>query len=231
MRIPKFLIVVLSLFVINPSLNAATILGKATIYKSSGIETYPLISGNKMAYEHKALIKFPGGTLITDKGTILEAFDEGEQIPFWIEKGDIYFRFLPEKVRVSFKTMQGEISTPRAVTTIGSIIVGGVIVTDKDTRLEVNEGSLDVLTSIDHTIGSVSGAPLERTSDGLTRVNAGQAIILAKKPVAEEQDNEASPPGKPEDRPPAPPTSPSDGKPDDRPIGKPGDRPSGQQQN
>jgi len=59
----------------------------------------------------------------------------------------------------------------------------------------------------------------------LTRVNAGQAIILAKKPVAEEQDNEASPPGQPEDRPPGPPSDPGGGNPDDRPIGKPGDRP------
>jgi len=225
MRIPKFLIFVLTLFVISPPLYAANILGKAVVYKTFGIETYPLISGNKISYEYEALIKIPGGTLITDKGTILEAFDEGEHIPFRIERGGIYFRILPEKVSVSFITHQGEISTPKAVTTIDSIVAGGVIVTDKDTRLEVNEGSLDVLTSNDHTIGSVSGAPLERTSDGLTRVNAGQAIILAKKPVAEEQDNEASPPGQPEDRPPGPPSDPGGGKPDDRPIGNPGDRP------
>ena len=36
-----FLIVVLALLLISPPLYAATILGKAAVYTSSGIETYP----------------------------------------------------------------------------------------------------------------------------------------------------------------------------------------------
>ncbi|MGB7293152.1 MAG: hypothetical protein WBD99_13345 [Thermodesulfobacteriota bacterium] len=220
-----FLLFVSALLLIETPADAATILGKAAIYTSSGIQTYPLVSGDKMAFEYEALIKVPGGTLITDKGTVLEALGEGEQIPFHVEKGNIHFRILPEKARISFKTSQGEISLPKAVAMGNSVIAGGITVTDEYTKLEVNEGSLDVLTSDGSNIESVNGDPLETTSDGSTMISAGQSIILAKKPIAEEQDNEASPVGKPEDRPPA---HAGQGKPDNPPShapGKPDDRP------
>lgn len=218
------LLVVLALLLGSPSVKADTILGKAAIYTSSGIKTYPVVSGDKMAFEYEALIKVPGGTLITDKGTVLEALGEGEQIPFHVEKGNIHFRILPEKARISFKTSQGEISPPKAVAMGNSVIAGGITVSDEFTKLEVNEGSLDVLTSDSSNLQSVNGDPLETMTDGSTRINAGQSIILAKKPVAEEQDNEASPVGKPEDRPPAH-AKDDVGAPPDSPPGKPGDRP------
>ena len=225
------LLVVLALLLGSLSVKADTILGKAAIYTSSGIQTYPLVSGDKMAFEYEALIKVPGGTLTTDKGTVLEALGEGGQIPFNVEKGNIHFRILPEKARISFKTLQGEISPPKTVAIGNSVIAGGITVTDEYTKLEVNEGSLDVSTSDSSSIESVNGDPLERTSYGLTRINAGQSIILAKKPVAEEQDHEASPIKQPEDRPPAhakdgvgaPPESPP-GRPEDRPVKKGHDR-------
>jgi hypothetical protein len=193
------LLVVLALLLGSPSVKADTILGKAALYTSSGIRTYPLVSGDKMAFEYEALIKVPGGTLMTDKGTVLEAVGEGQQIPFHVEKGNIHFRILPEKARISFRTSQGEISPPKALAMGNSIIAGGITVTDEYTKLEVNEGSLDVLTSDSSNLESVNGDLLETMSDGSTRINAGQSIILAKKPkpVAEEADPNASPVGGP----------------------------------
>ena len=47
MRISEYLLFVLAVLFINSPLNAATILGKAAIYTSSGIKTYPLVPGNK----------------------------------------------------------------------------------------------------------------------------------------------------------------------------------------
>jgi len=227
------LLVVFALLLGGSSVKADTILGKTAIYTSSGIQTYPLVSGDKMAFEYEALIKVPGGTLITDKGTVLEALGEGEQIPFHVEKGNIHFRILPEKARISFRTSQGEISPPKAVAMGNSVIAGGITVTDEYTKLELNEGSLDVLTSDSSNIESANGDPLETTFYGSTRINAGQSIILAKKPkpVAEEADHEASPVGAPEDRPPGhakdgvggPPDSPP-GKPEDRPVKRGQDR-------
>lgn len=166
MKIPKYLLFVLAFLFINSPLNAATILGKAAIYTSSGIKTYPLVSGIKVTYEYESLIKITGGTLIADKGTVLEALDEGEQIAFQVEKGSIYFRILPDKVRVSFKTQQGEVFSPKAALASNTLITGRITVTDKDTIVEVNEGSLEALTS-----------------RGLARINAGQRINLAQAEV------------------------------------------------
>ncbi len=167
MKILKYLLFILAFLLVNlETLNAATILGKAAIYTSSGIKTYPLVSGNKVTYEYESLIKISGGTLIADKETVLEALDEGEQIVFQIEKGNIYFRLQPHKVRVSFKTQQGEVFSPKVALTSNTIITGRIMVTDKDTIVEVGEGSLEALTS-----------------KGLTRINAGQKINLAQAEV------------------------------------------------
>ncbi|MBI2485752.1 MAG: hypothetical protein HYW01_02095 [Deltaproteobacteria bacterium] len=164
-KYPEYFSFVLALLLINLEVaGAATLLGKVAVYSSSSYpETYPLVSGNKMTYEHKALIKVTGGTLIADKGTVLEALDEGERITFQVEKGSIYFRILPDKVRVSFRTQQGEIFSPKVVPASSSIITGRITVTDKDTIVEVSEGSLEALTS-----------------KGLTKVNTGQKINLAQ---------------------------------------------------
>src|ERR1700757_375427 len=148
MKIPKYLLLVLALLSINlQTLSAATILGKVAVYTSaSGTQTYPLVSGNKMYYENnKALVKITGGTLIADEGTIFEALDKGEQIAFQVEKGSIYFRILPSKIRVSFKTPQGEVSTPKVIPASNSIITGRIMVNDKGTIVEVNEGTLETL--------------------------------------------------------------------------------------
>jgi hypothetical protein len=170
MKIPKYLLLALTLLLINlETLNAATILGKVAIYTSaSGTQTYPLVSGNKMYYGNKALIKITGGTLIADEGTIFEALDKGEQIAFQVEKGSIYFRILPNKIRVSFKTPQGEVSTPKAVPASNSTITGRIMVNDKGTILEVNEGTLEA-----------------SNSKGLTSINAGRKINLAQANIAQ----------------------------------------------
>ena len=167
MKILKYLLFILAFLLVNlETLNAATILGKAAIYTSSGIKTYPLVSGNKVTYEYESLIKISGGTLIADKETVLEALDEGERIAFQVEKGSIYFRILPDKVRVSFKTQQGEVFSPKVALASNTLITGRITVTDKDTIVEVGEGSLEALTP-----------------RGLARINAGQRINLAQAEV------------------------------------------------
>ncbi|HZX14915.1 MAG TPA: hypothetical protein VFF49_11020 [Thermodesulfobacteriota bacterium] len=167
MKILKYFLFILAFLLVNlETPNAATILGKVAIYTSPGIKTYPLVSGNKVTYEYESLIKITGGTLIADKGTVLKALDEGEQIAFQVEKGSIYFRILPDKVRVSFKTQQGEVFSPKVALASNTLITGRIMVTDKDTIVEVGEGSLEALTS-----------------KGLTRINAGQKINLAQAEV------------------------------------------------
>ncbi|MBI4228234.1 MAG: hypothetical protein HY693_00790 [Deltaproteobacteria bacterium] len=148
MKIYKTIAFTLALIVMNVGFaSAATVLGKVAILASpSKPEIYPLVSGNKMTYEHKALIRINGGTLVAERGTILEAFDEGNKIIFQIEKGVINFRIQPHKTIVSFNTKDGVIFSPEIVRANESIIEGRIVVTESETILELSEGTLEALT-------------------------------------------------------------------------------------
>ncbi|MEE9239523.1 MAG: hypothetical protein V3U58_08165 [Thermodesulfobacteriota bacterium] len=171
MRIYAHLFFVLAfLFLGIKPLGASTILGKVVVYSSpSHPKVYPLISGNKITYDHKALIRIAGGTLIADKGTVLKALDEVGQTLFQIEEGNIYFRLKPEKARVSFKSKHGEIFSPKVVLASNSITSGRIVVRDNDTLVEVSEGVLKAVRS-----------------GGLTEINAGEKIILTQATIEEE---------------------------------------------
>src|SRR5713101_3390296 len=99
MKTFRYISIVLSflffLFINFPSLNAASILRKVTVNTSAGIQTYHLVTNNKMTYEDETLIKIPGGMLKTDREAVIEALDKADPITFRIEKGEIYFRFFP----------------------------------------------------------------------------------------------------------------------------------------
>ncbi|HEX9665650.1 MAG TPA: hypothetical protein VGA95_03735 [Thermodesulfobacteriota bacterium] len=165
------LLVVLTLLLINAPLHAATILGKVAIFTSpSKPEIYPLVSGNKMTYDHKALIRINGGTLVAEKGTILEAFDEGNKVIFQIEKGIINFRIQPHKTIVSFNTKDGVIFSPEIVRANESIIEGRIVVTETDTILELSEGTLEVLTP-----------------QGPRTIKAGERFLLAQAVIDESE--------------------------------------------
>jgi hypothetical protein len=176
MRVSKYFLFALSILLLNlETLDAATILGKVAIYfppsnTDSGIRTYPLVSGNKMNFDYKAAIKIVGGTIVADKGTVLQAFDKGEQIAFQVDKGTIYFRILPSKIRVSFKTPHGEVSSPKVAQASNSTITGKIVVADKDSTVEIDEGTLEVIGSN----GSVT-----------SEINAGEGIQLAQAEVDE----------------------------------------------
>jgi len=186
-------LVAVFLFINLETLNAATILGKIAAYSSpSHPDTYPLVSGNKVTCEYRTLIKINGGTLIADRGTVFNVFDEGEQVAFHIDKGSISFRLLPQEVLVSFKTLPGEISSPRVAPASSSVIEGKITVSDKYTILEIAEGSLDVLPSDNYSIKEINGGLLEKTPRGLTKVNAGQRVILAQAEVEETDKNETT---------------------------------------
>lgn len=151
--------------------NAATVLGKVSVYTSSSShpEIFPLVSGNKMAYKQQAFIRISGGTLVADKGSVFEALDEGETITFQVERGSIYFRLLPSNVRVSFKTPQGVISSPLIAPASVSIIEGKIDVSQDKTSLEVSQGALEALDY-----------------QGISKkVNAGEKLFLAQANIAQ----------------------------------------------
>lgn len=165
--IPLF---VLLAFLVNVGFaNSSGILGSVMIYTpSSGTENYPLISGNKMAYDYKALIKVSGGTLVADSGTVIETMKEGETVAFKVDKGKIYFQLLPHKVRVSFKTRQGDIFMPAVVPASTSLIEGRIVVSENNTKIELTEGTLEA-----------------QTSKGFTKINAGREILLAQAEISD----------------------------------------------
>ncbi|MER3446516.1 MAG: hypothetical protein C4291_06560 [Candidatus Dadabacteria bacterium] len=198
MKITRYFLFALSILLLNlEALNAATLLGKVAIYSPSsntdtGVETYPLVSGNKMSLDHKALIKIAGGTLIADEGTVFTAFDKGELITFQVEKGGIYFRLIPHKQRISLKVLQGEIFSPKIASASSSIIAGRMVANDKKTLVEVSEGSsLEVLPSDGYSVIDISdGKSKELSSNELTKINAGQKIILAQANIGSNENRD-----------------------------------------
>ncbi|MDA2919006.1 hypothetical protein MYX76_05850 [Desulfobacterota bacterium AH_259_B03_O07] len=165
MKITKYLFFIIVALLINlQALNAASLLGKVAVYTSpSNPEIFPLVSGNRMSYGHRALIRISGGTFIAEKGTVLEAIDEGEKVIFQIEKGILNFRFQPHKTIVSFNTKDGVISPPKIVKANSSIVEGRIVVSENSTVLDLSEGTLAALSS-----------------KGLTEISAGKKIILAQ---------------------------------------------------
>ncbi len=171
MKIYRFISLILAFLLINLQIaNAASVLGKISVYTSpsSRPEVFPLVSGNRVAYENPAIVKINGGTLLTGKGTSFETLEEGETVVFRVGRGDIYFRLLPDKVRVSFKTGGGDIFSPKVALTSNSVIEGRINVGDRGTMVEVTKGSLEV-----------------ETQEGISRINEGEKRFLAQADIAQ----------------------------------------------
>ncbi|GBD39703.1 hypothetical protein HRbin37_01988 [bacterium HR37] len=185
---PFYLLFLIIPFLSFTSLDAATILGRVAVYSSpSNMETYPLLSGNRVSYKHRAIIKVRGGTLVAEEGTSLLPVDEGERIGFGIEKGKLYFKILPGKGALSFKTAHGEFLTPRVARASVGGIEGGIAVDDNSTVVELSEGSLDVVVPKE-------GIKVVKISDGRSvslspyetiRVEAGERLLLAQAELAQ----------------------------------------------
>jgi len=159
--------------------NAATFLGKVAtdgkveivgegtntlLHPSS---TYPLIADSELiTHEGRGLIKLSGGTVVTSPGSLVQALEEGDRVILFIKKGEILYRLSPYKANVSFRTLDGE-AHPRKEGLIrastDSLNAGRISVIDGKTMVEVDEGSLQVVTP-----------------KGATTVSAGQSLLLAQ---------------------------------------------------
>jgi hypothetical protein len=159
------------LFIAFGSASADTLLGKATLLRADGkTDVYPVVSGKKIAYTDKALIRLAGATFVAEEGSVLEVVDQGGNLDVDIEKGVIHFRIQPHKAVISFVTKDGSFDTPRVVTASASVIEGTITVNKEGTTVELADGSVSVLTT-----------------DGLKTINAGEGIVLAQSdPGAEE---------------------------------------------
>jgi hypothetical protein len=158
------------LFIAFGSASADTLLGKATLLRANGkTDVYPVVSGKKIAYTDKALIRLAGATFVAEEGSVLEVVDRGGNLDVDIEKGVIHFRIQPHKALISFVTRDGSFDTPRVVTAASTVIEGTITVNDKWTRVELADGSVSVLTA-----------------DGLKTIKAGEGIVLAQSEINEE---------------------------------------------
>lgn len=171
------------LFITLGTASADTLLGKVTLLRADGrTDIYPVVSGKKIAYSEKALIRLPGATLVAEEGAVLEVADQSGGFDVGIEKGVIHFRIQPQKAVISFITRDGSFDTPRIVTASSGVIEGTIKVDDKGTTLEMADGSVSVLTT-----------------DGVRTINAGEDIVLAQSNIdsetpAETEDADANVP-------------------------------------
>ncbi len=162
-----FCIAVALLFISLEIASAETLLGKVTLLGADGrTDVYPVVSGKKIAYGEKALIRLAGATFVAEEGSALEVIDQGEQLGIDIEKGVVHFRIQPHRTVISFVTKDGSFDTPRVVTADTSVIEGTITVNEKGTTVELADGSVAALTT-----------------DGLRTVNAGERIQLAQSQV------------------------------------------------
>ncbi len=164
-----FIITSLLFININPT-SADTLLGRVTLISTDGkTDLYELSSGDKLTYGQKALIRTTGATFMTEKGTELEVLGQRGNLTLQIEKGIIHFRIQPHKALVSFNTKNGDFATPRIVKASTSIVEGSIMVNEKETILELSEGSLQALTD-----------------KGVETVKAGDKLLIVSQGTLEE---------------------------------------------
>jgi hypothetical protein len=176
-RFIGFLLV--SLLIINQSY-AASMIGKVLEYKSTNKnpQVHPLFDGDIIQKANKYILRLSGATLVADSNTDVQVLDEYGVRVFKINKGLIRFRVSPHKIRVSFRTPQGEVFSPELVKASSNIIDGKITVKD-NTIVELNEGSLQALTL-----------------NGITEIESGQGVILSQADIAQsdlEQEDETTP--------------------------------------
>lgn len=148
---------------------AADVLGKVMVYdgNDSNSEIYPLVSGEKLSFADRSVIKFAGGTLLADSGAVIEASENGGVMVFRIAKGDVSFKILPENIRVAFLTPQAELRTPQVVKT-SSNMISGVLMVNTTTVVKVIEGEMDAVTM-----------------SGIRVIKAGEAFVLSDREISQ----------------------------------------------
>lgn len=158
------------LFMIPAVSSAEALLGKVTLVGTDGrTDVYPLVSGGKIAYGQKALLRVTGGTFVVEEGSDLIVAGQEKQLAFRIENGIVHFRIQPQKAVIAFNTKNGNFKTPGVVKAASSIIEGTITVNEKETVLELSEGSMQALTT-----------------EGIETVNAGDRMLLVAQAVIDE---------------------------------------------
>ncbi|MGQ0792533.1 MAG: hypothetical protein ACT4NX_00390 [Deltaproteobacteria bacterium] len=184
MNLQKLISLFLVFLIMNLEVHAASILGKVAVYTGpSKSEIVPLISGNKMSYQHKTLVRINGGTLVADAGTVFEALDEGDRITFKIERGSLYLRVAPEKGRVAVRTPLGDVTSPAVALASNSVVSGEVIVSGKQTTIEVSEGTLELTPSRNGvSVVKFNEGKSERVAPrgGVIKISEGDRIVVAQ---------------------------------------------------
>lgn len=150
--------IVLCVFTAGP-VSADTLLGNVTIVGASGKkEVFPVVSGDKISYPDRALIRITGGTFVAEKGSKLSVAEDGQLLNLRIDSGTVHFRIQPEKAVISFVTRDGTLSTPEVLKASQSFIEGTVMVTPDGTVVELSDGQLALATAE----GPVTVEPGER---------------------------------------------------------------------
>ncbi len=152
------------LFITFGSASADTLLGRVTLIRDDGkTDVYPVVSGKRISYAEKSLIRLSGATFVAEGGSALEVLDRGEEFEIGIERGIVHFRIQPQRAVISFVTTDGRFDTPKVVTAGTSMIEGTITVDKNGTAVELADGSFSVLTP-----------------EGLKTVNAGERIVIAQ---------------------------------------------------
>ena len=142
-RFISFLLV--SLLIVNQAY-AASMIGKVFEYNINpkNPQVHPLFDGDRIQKGNKYMLRLNGATMVVDSNTDVQVLDEYGVKVFKINKGIIRFRVSPHKIRISFRTPQGEVFSPEIVKASSNIIDGQITVKD-NTIVELN-----VLTKVKH---------------------------------------------------------------------------------
>ncbi len=165
-RVLSFLLA--SLLIVNQSF-AASMIGKVFEYNQNpkNPNVHPVFDGDRIKRGNRYMMRLNGATLVADSNTDLHVSEEHGVTVFKINEGVIRFRLKPEKIRISFRTPQGEVFSPEVVKASNNIIDGQITVKD-NTIVELNEGNLQALTL-----------------NGITDIESGQGVILAQAEIAQ----------------------------------------------
>lgn len=150
--------IVLCVFTAGP-VSAEALLGNVTIVGANGKkEVFPVVSGDEISYQDRALIRITGGTFVAEKGSKLSVAEDGRLLNLRIDSGTVHFRIQPEKAVISFVTKDGTLATPEVLKASQSFIEGTVMVTPDGTVVELSDGELALATAE----GPVTVEPGER---------------------------------------------------------------------
>ncbi len=163
------------LFMINQTY-AAAMIGKLYVYNINpkNPQVHPIFEGDRIKQGNKYVLRLNGATMVADSNTDVQILDEHGVKIVKIASGIIRFRVSPQKIRISFRTPQGEVFTPEVIKASTNIIDGQITVKD-NTIVELNEGTLEALTL-----------------NGVTKIESGEGVLLTQANIAQSDIEQAS---------------------------------------